>query len=393
MKNLEHTNRELIVTLYHLIQCPTQKEVAAFALKEMPELSKDKYGNLFTIHPNTPMLCAHMDNVWSDADHKKLKSVGFRKNKKWQWDSIVWAWNLWADDKCWVAIALYLKKKLWNKISILLTKDEESWGLGISDFCRNNEVLLNNINYTIIADRRWSSDIICANNEYWTEEFQTAIQEFLKPFGYKPSTWTFSDCDTLSSHMNSANLSCWYYNAHSSTEYIKVNEFENCCNAIEKLVTSYNVKLAKPEKTIYSYAWGMRKGRNRSGNYRDDIYGISKTKTKQLKNTWWTYSKRAKCNIMVDIEWDIYNEDLEWLGWMDPDTWEEIYDWYIEGDDDDEDSDHDIINVTSWWNLEILEDVVLTHKNQTIYLDKWFYLVQFASKAEAETIICNKKYL
>jgi len=63
MKNLKHTNRELMVLLYHLIQCPTQKEVAKRALIEMPELNKDKYGNLFIIHPNTPLLCAHMDNV------------------------------------------------------------------------------------------------------------------------------------------------------------------------------------------------------------------------------------------------------------------------------------------------------------------------------------------
>lgn len=389
MKNLKCTNRKLITLLYHLIQCPTQKEVAKKALTEMPELNQDSYGNLFIIHPNTPMLCAHMDNVWTYEDHKKLKSVGFRQNKKWQWDSIVWAGNLWADDKCWVAIALYLKKKLWDKVSILLTKDEETWWIGITKFCKENEALLDNINYAIIPDRRWAWDIICTNNEYWTEEFQTAIQGFLKPFGYAPSTWTFSDCDTLSTHMNCANLSCWYHNAHTSQEFIHVNQFENCCNAIEKLITTYNTKLPKPEKTCYSYSNGFRKD-----NFRDDVYGKINKKDKWNSDNWFTYSHKAKCNIFVDNQWDIYNEDLEWLGWVDPDTWEEIYDWYIENDNDSmvdeitndwyiEDDNDGMVNTFKIINdciIEITKDIILDSPNKKIYLEKWFYSVSSAEK-------------
>ena len=263
--------------LLHLMKIPQvynkewlqEQKVIEYIKSVIPTLKQDKTWNLYLINKNTPMICAHMDTVWWPEAQKVLNNIRVvkpwedtgRKNEKWQKTTnilqssiIVWDMNIWADDKCWLAIALELYEKLWNKISLLFTVWEEIGWVWISWF---DKKLFNDINYVIIPDRKWGSDIIWVDNDYCTQLFENKIYEFSKDYWYQPAMWVWSDCDTISDHLNCVNMSCWYYNAHTDKEFVVINEFENCYNAILNIVENFNERLEKPVKEFsrYSRMW------------------------------------------------------------------------------------------------------------------------------------------
>jgi putative aminopeptidase FrvX len=41
----------------------------------LPKLKQDEYGNLYYINPGTPLVCAHMDTVETEACSKKRHTV------------------------------------------------------------------------------------------------------------------------------------------------------------------------------------------------------------------------------------------------------------------------------------------------------------------------------
>ena len=207
--------------------------VREYIKQEIPNIKQDKTWNLYIINEWTPLICAHMDTVWSEEAQKNLDSIRLL-------DGIFsWTYNIWADDKCGIAIGMKLYEELWDKISILFTVWEEIWGLWIEEF---DKELLSKVSYAIVPDRKWDSDIIWKHNHYCTEEFQDKIIELIEDYWYKPEIWIFSDANCISRYINVVNLSVWYYHAHTDNEFVMEDHFINAYEAIKNIVTNFNEK-------------------------------------------------------------------------------------------------------------------------------------------------------
>ena len=227
------------------------------------KLTEDSVWNLYLINKDTPLICSHLDTVWGAEAQKLVHKIRLyktgerigRQNEQWQEiinnlqsSVIVWQENIWADDKCGIALAMELYEQLGDKISLLFTVWEESGCIWINHFVKENEALLKDITYAIIPDRKGSSDIICKCNDYGSELFDTAIMGHLWMFWFKSVVWLYSDCDTICDYINCFNISCGYYEPHTHKEYVVVDELENTYNTILYLINNYNERLEKPTK-------------------------------------------------------------------------------------------------------------------------------------------------
>jgi hypothetical protein len=163
------------------------------------------------------LLVAHMDTV-----HKELpKIIYYDKNT----DSILSPQGIGGDDRCGVYMIFEVIKKF--NCSVLFCEDEEIGAVGTEKFLETklaNEV---EFNYMIEFDRMGKNDAVfydCDNPEF--EKFIT--KEF-----YKTAYGTFSDISYLAPYIGCAavNLSCGYYKAHTTNEYVVLKEMENSIQA------------------------------------------------------------------------------------------------------------------------------------------------------------------
>ena len=200
-----------------------EKEVSNYFESKYPWLRKDHVGNLYYYNEDTPLVCAHMDNVWSAVAHQNLHTITYDEETT----IIKWTHNIWADDKCWLAFIDYLlqTKYNWNEphnLSILLCVQEETGMLWSTTAAKNHD-LLNTCNFCIILDRRNSSDII----RYCNDDFLQAIDAYSNAYWFREAWWLCCDLDQFCDIVPWVNLSCWYYNPHMDSEYISFIEYEN----------------------------------------------------------------------------------------------------------------------------------------------------------------------
>lgn len=170
------------------------------------------------------LLVAHMDTV-----HKKLPTV-IKYDQKTK--SLSSPEGIGGDDRCGVAMVLEVVKKY--NCSVLFCEDEEIGGVGAEKFTKSKIAEGLEFNYIIEFDRKGSNDAVfydCDNEDF--EKFIT--KEF-----YKTAWGSFSDISTLAPFLKCAavNLSCGYYNAHTTREYVVLHEMERsveeACKILER---------------------------------------------------------------------------------------------------------------------------------------------------------------
>lgn len=232
-----------------------EREVIAYLKSWNPKLKQDAYGNLYLINPGTPLLNAHMDTVQSEQCVKNLSSLRLKNWMIWCMKPAVIGW----DDKCWIAIAMELYEKLWNKVSLLFTRQEETGMNWAWAFVTSHSDLLAECKYCLTLDRRWAWDIIGYQNCYCSKEFENEIHRLIKEFWYKPTKWFASDANKISKVLNCVNLSVGYYNPHQKTEFIKCDEMQNACEAaqyiVEHLEDDFPIYQTPSYSTGKVYSW------------------------------------------------------------------------------------------------------------------------------------------
>lgn len=232
---------------------------------------KTRENMVFCFRPDTPLVCAHLDQV-ADMPITRVKE----KN------GIIYAdGNLGADDKNGVWIALQLIARFPN-ISFIFSTQEEIGG-NLSEILFDHAPVLDRIKYGLLFDRCGGKDIVCYANDYGTKRFQTALQKVGKKYGYKPTRGIWSDADALSEHISCANLSCGYYKAHTDREYTKVGELLNALqygiNIIKALSTQKRFGPVPPWQTyttVKSIGAKKKTGKKSktSKKIKKDSYGV-----------------------------------------------------------------------------------------------------------------------
>ena len=156
------------------------------------------------------LLVAHLDTV-----HSKLPSVITYDEKS---DSLSSPQGIGGDDRCGVYMILEIIKHF--NCSVLFCEDEEIGCIGAEKFIKTDLAKTLEFNYIIEFDRKGKDDAVFynCNNE--------AFEKFITEKFYKTAWGSFSDISVLAPFLKCAavNLSCGYYNAHTTNEYVVMGE-------------------------------------------------------------------------------------------------------------------------------------------------------------------------
>ena len=310
-----------------------EREVIAYLKSWNPKLKQDEYGNLYLINPGTPLLNAHMDTVQSAECVKNLDSLRLRN---WMIGCLKPA-VIWGDDKCWIAIAMEIYEKLWDKVSLLFTRQEEVGMVWAGAFVTSHSDLLAECKYCLTLDRRWAGDIIGYDNCYCSKEFQDEVYRLTKEFGYKPTKWFASDANKISRVLNCVNLSVWYYNPHQKTEFIKCDDMQNACEATMYIVQhlednfpiyqapvyqSKQVSSVYQQPTLYDWVGWPADEEEDDGYYsrlkaRRDRYKTDKNLDDETLHKYFQYT-----NWKLIVKKNVFLTDL-----IDDSNWAELPEW------------------------------------------------------------------
>lgn len=240
MFNIEE--KRLLLDLFHLYapsghEEPVLNFIKDFLNKHNINFEQDDFGNIYCLnYQNQPLLSAHTDCVGTEeagyyvnfidlypyGDDEILKGIG----------------NIGADDKCGVfLILLYLAAK--KPINAVFSICEEIGGSdGIKHLMTkiNNNEIFKTIPYCLVLDRKNGCDIICSENDYGSDEFEKELSNIGADYGYRPIKGGVSDMNTIKEYMNGCNLSVGYYNPHSNTEFVSMNELYNIWEYLNDII-------------------------------------------------------------------------------------------------------------------------------------------------------------
>lgn len=170
------------------------------------------------------LLMAHLDTV-----HKKLPNIIEYDETQ---DIISSPNGIGGDDRSGVYMIFKILKRF--NCSVLFCEDEEIGCVGAGKFIKTELAKELDFNYIIEFDRANANDAVfyqCANDEF--EKFIT--KEF-----YKTAFGSFSDICEVAPFIGCAavNLSCGYYRAHTTSEYVVISEMERsiqeACKILER---------------------------------------------------------------------------------------------------------------------------------------------------------------
>jgi acetylornithine deacetylase/succinyl-diaminopimelate desuccinylase-like protein len=176
-----------------------------------------------------------------------------------------------GDDRCGVYMILEIIKKY--HCSVLFCEDEEIGAIGAEKFTKWKPAQKLTFNYIIEFDRRGKNDAVfydCDNDLF---------EEFITKDFYKTAFGSFSDISVLAPFLGCAavNLSCGYYNAHTTNEYVVLSEMQASIDAASKILARTNeddaFEYIEVQYSDYYYgysSYGITKTKNYFVEYMDE---------------------------------------------------------------------------------------------------------------------------
>ena len=168
-----------------------------------------------------------------------------------------------GDDRCGIYMILDVIKE--RKCSVLFCEDEESGRVGAKKFVQTDLIEeLEGMNFLIELDRRDAMDAVfydCDNPDFTNFVCDTT--------GYKKAWGSYSDISTLAPAcaVAAVNLSCGYYNAHTLSEEVNVEEMMYTIEMVKRLIDAECPEQFKYMEKVSSF--------KSYGNYYGNTYGYS----------------------------------------------------------------------------------------------------------------------
>lgn len=202
----------------------TQSEVKSYMEKYLVSQNykvENEDGFLYAKGDIPVLLVAHMDTV-----HRSLPTV-IRKID----GQISSPQGIGGDDRCGIFIIMNIVKNM--HCSVVLCEDEEIGGVGARKFTKSKFINELGVNYIIEFDRAHATDAVfysCDNKDF--TDFVTDVT------GFKVAQGSFSDISVIApaAKIAAVNLSCGYYNAHSTSEYVVYDEMMDTIAAAKELI-------------------------------------------------------------------------------------------------------------------------------------------------------------
>lgn len=212
-------------------------------------------------HPGKPLFSAHMDmvnteswklkgqeNAVTDAVFTIDDKACLRLYRGPQKDGH--QTSLGADDKNGIWVILMLLREGFE-INFAFCHSEEVGGIGSSQIIADKECaqFIETCKFGIIIDRRNAGDIIGYDNKYCMA-LDDRLEAFSNEhgFGYKCARGSVSDADKFSTLIECVNLSCGYYEPHTSREYTNLNELWNTYQFCKKILTDFEYTSVSPKR-------------------------------------------------------------------------------------------------------------------------------------------------
>lgn len=239
---------------------PVRRYIQVFLEKlKIPYINYN--GNILGFnHPGAPLFSAHMDMV--NTERYKLKNQEYLVNpylftidadtniRLYRDKEQKVQTSLGADDKNGIWLILNLLKDE-QKINFAFCHSEEIGGHGSKQIIEDEELatFIEGCRYGIIVDRRNAGDIIGYNNEYCLA-LDDRLEAFSKEkgFNFKTTTGSVSDANQFSQLIECVNISCGYYEAHSSREYTNLNELWDTYLFCEAMLDDFNYHSVSPQR-------------------------------------------------------------------------------------------------------------------------------------------------
>lgn len=185
------------------------------------------------------LLVAHGDTVHSKPPTEDEVFCDPRKGVLWS------PAGLGADDRAGVLGIVELVRRGYRP-HVLVTLGEESGGRGAEEFVE--KVKDPGVLYIVELDRKNGNDAVfygCDNKKF---------VEYVEEFGFKKADGVFTDISIICPRWNVAgvNLSCGYYNAHSSTEYLVLPLLWDTLERVERMLKNPPRKRFKYEGKAHS---------------------------------------------------------------------------------------------------------------------------------------------
>jgi hypothetical protein len=268
----------------------SQSEVKDYVKKELEKTHEFVFvddGFVYAQGTFPVLLVAHMDTV-----HKEMvQDIIYDGNLK----AYSSPQGIGGDDRCGIYMALEVVKKF--NCSVVFCEDEETGMVGARKFTRSPISSGLTFNYIIEFDRQGENDAVfyeCNNGEF--EDFIT--KEF-----YRYAYGSFSDISTIAPYLKCAavNLSCGYYRAHTTSEYVIIPQMEAsieaACKILERTTDKDVYEYIEYQYSGYAYGY--------SYSYDDTDYCYRKhSSNQQAQSTFYSY-----CIEYVDedgeTQWDV----------------------------------------------------------------------------------------
>lgn len=229
----------------------SQNEVKAYmavylASRGYKVVSNDGY--LYAEGDVPVLLVAHMDTVHRTTPNT-IKEVDGKISSPQ---------GIGGDDRCGIFIIMNIVKNL--HCSVLLCEDEEIGGVGARKFAKSPFIKELNVNYMIEFDRANATDAVfysCANEEFI--DFVTDVT------GYREAHGSFSDISIIapSAKIAAVNLSCGYYKAHTTDEYVVYDEMMRTIEVAKVLIEAECEAfeyVTRKAPTFWDYGYQMSYG-------------------------------------------------------------------------------------------------------------------------------------
>lgn len=222
-------------------------------------------GNVYVTKGNPlangyPCIVSHTDTVHNIVPDEQY-SIGYdRKN------GIIYGYNpvkriftgIGGDDKVGIYIALAAVRDF-TGIKACFFRDEEIGciGSGLADLSFFSDCM-----YILQCDRKGNSDFVnrISSTPISSKEFQDDVAGIIRTYGYQFHDGGMTDVYKLTTRqvgISTANMSCGYYNPHSSDELISVDDVNNTMRMVYEILWTldkrYEHKVDTPVYTNKKY--------------------------------------------------------------------------------------------------------------------------------------------
>ena len=244
----------------HSRECEAMQEfIFDHAFEKGYNIDMDDVGNLYIVKgvsDTYPCVVAHMDTVHFVTKHG-IEVAEFVGNP-----NIVFGMNpnthrltgIGGDDKCGIYAALHCLEVL-PACKVAFFVDEEIGCVGSS---QADMSFFENCRFVLQADRRGNDDFvndICGPLS--SKQFMADVKPIISSYGYSFTKGMMTDVQSLRDNnvgISVANMSAGYYNPHSESEYIDLEDLATVCNMMvdicENMQDVYKFKYTRP---VYKY--------------------------------------------------------------------------------------------------------------------------------------------